>query len=206
MQNNLYMRLKKYAYIKPPQRVTVKDLAFITGPEKLVSICNEIIIHHKKELKNKSYVIEALTIIQIIQKYLPNVDIQLLGSNQCIIHKKEAKNKSNLLLVLIVWLLLFIGSAMAIMNFHYDVSMQSVQQRLHYLLTGQQVEYPLWLQIPYSVGLGLGMILFFNYLFKKRLNDEPSPMEIEMYKYQQEIDQYIQYYENPLNQKNDDQS
>ncbi|CQR46742.1 Stage V sporulation protein AA [Paraliobacillus sp. PM-2] len=206
MQNNLYMRLKKYVYIKPPQAITVRDVAFLTGPEELVSSCNQIIVQHQTKAADKIRVIEALTIIQIIQQYFPNVDIQLLGPNQCIIHKSKKKQTSKLMLVLLVWLLLFIGSAMAIMNFHYDVSMQSVQQRLHYLITGEEAEFPLWLQIPYSIGLGLGMVLFFNYLFKKRLNDEPSPMEIEMYKYQQDIDQYVQYYENPLNQKSNDKS
>ncbi len=49
---------------------------------------------------------------------------------------------------------------MTIMNFHYDVSMQPVQQKLHFILTGVENEYPLWIQIPYSIGLGLGTVLF----------------------------------------------
>lgn len=77
------------------------------------------------------------------------------------------------------------------MNFHTDVSMREVHERIYYLMTGQHVHEPLVLQIPYSLGIGIGMIVFFNHLFKRRLNDEPSPLELEMYLYQEHLDQYV---------------
>lgn len=40
------------------------------------------------------------------------------------------------------------------------------------------------------------MILFFNYVFRKRINEEPSPLEVEMFNYQQSIDQYVILHEN----------
>jgi stage V sporulation protein AA len=43
------------------------------------------------------------------------------------------------------------------------------------------------------------MILFFNHIFKKRINEEPSPLEMEMFNYQQNIDQYVIMYENKEN-------
>ena len=77
------------------------------------------------------------------------------------------------------------------MNFHEDTSMQAVHQKLFYLMTGIKDSKPLSIQIPYSIGLGLGMILFFNHVFKKRINEEPSPLEVEMFNYQQNIDHYM---------------
>jgi len=87
------------------------------------------------------------------------------------------------------------------MNFHEDVSMQEVHQKIYYMLTGQNDYTPLFLQIPYSIGIGLGMIVFFNHIFKKRFNEEPSPLEVEIFNYQQDIDQYISMYENGENVK-----
>ncbi|KPC99373.1 hypothetical protein LR69_02359 [Geobacillus sp. BCO2] len=40
------------------------------------------------------------------------------------------------------------------------------------------------------------MILFFNHWFRKRINEEPSPLEVEMFNYQQSIDQYVILHEN----------
>jgi len=77
------------------------------------------------------------------------------------------------------------------MNFHTDVSMEQVHQRIYYLVTGAYNARPLILQIPYSLGIGLGMVLFFNHVFKRKLNDEPSPLELEVFLYQENIDQYV---------------
>ena len=46
------------------------------------------------------------------------------------------------------------------MNFHEDVSMREVHIALYEIITGERNEYPYLLQIPYSIGLGLGMIVF----------------------------------------------
>ncbi|MNO07817.1 hypothetical protein D3C81_2301760 [compost metagenome] len=35
------------------------------------------------------------------------------------------------------------------------------------------------------------MVLFFNHVFKKKFNEEPSPLEVEMYLYQQNMNQYV---------------
>ncbi|MGW6166866.1 stage V sporulation protein AA, partial [Bacillus altitudinis] len=77
-----------------------------------------------------------------------------------------------------------------------DVSMRLVHIRLYEMITGNTVEHPYLLQIPYSFGLGFGMILFFNHVFKKRLNEEPSPLEVEMFKYQLDLDHYVALNEN----------
>src|SRR5699024_7262114 len=111
----------------------------------------------------------------------------------------ENKQATPVLFVSFVWLLLFVGAAMTIMNFHYDVSMQEVQQKLHYLFTGKQNEFPLWIQIPHPFGLGICMLLFFNHCFKKRFNEETRPLEVELFNYQQDLYNYINHYENQLN-------
>ena len=85
---------------------------------------------------------------------------------------------------------------MAIMNFHEEVSMLEVHQRLYEMITGKKEDKPLLLQISYSLGLGIGMILFFNHVFRKRINEEPSPLEVEMFNYQQSLDQYVILHEN----------
>ena len=100
-----------------------------------------------------------------------------------------------------VWLLLFVGSGLAIMNFHTDVSMKEVHERIYYLMTGMHHSRPLILQIPYSLGIGLGMVLFFNHLFKQKFNDEPSPLELEVFMYQESIDQYVIDHEKTKGQK-----
>jgi stage V sporulation protein AA len=124
------------------------------------------------------------------------MEIQQVGPTQTIVEVVFERKRASLPFFIVVWLLLFIGAALAIMNFHEDVSMRAVHQRLFFILTGEQDETPLLLQVPYSIGLGLGMILFFNHVFKKRINEEPSPLEVEMFNYQQDLDRYVIINEN----------
>ncbi len=35
------------------------------------------------------------------------------------------------------------------------------------------------------------MLLFFNRLLRKRLNDEPNPLEVEMFMYQENVNHYV---------------
>ena len=99
--------------------------------------------------------------------------------------------KPRVAVLILAWLLLFFGSGLAIMNFHTDVSMKEVHRRISELMTGKTTEHPLWFQIPYSFGIGLGMIVFFNHLFRKRFNEEPNPLEVELYMYEENVNAYV---------------
>src|SRR5699024_582575 len=122
-----------------------------------------------------------------------------MGPEETIVEIAKREYQPSLLFVMIVWVVLFIGTAMSIMNFHYDVSMPEVHQKLHYMFTGEKVLRHLWIQIPYSICLGVGMILFLNNWFKKRLHEEPRPLEIELFNYERNLEAYIRHYENELN-------
>ena len=51
---------------------------------------------------------------------------------------------------------------------------------------GENKEIPKLLSIPYSIGLGLGIIVFFNHFTKISLTQDPTPIEIEMTTYEKE--------------------
>ena len=139
---------------------------------------------------------DVMKVVRAIVERDSSLDVQTVGPSQTIIEVVYQKQRFSTAYFLIIWLLLFVGSAMAIMNFHEDVSMQEVHQRLYEMITGKKEDKPLLLQISYSLGLGIGMILFFNHVFRKRINEEPSPLEVEMFNYQQSLDQYVILHEN----------
>lgn len=200
----VYLRLKKDLEVEPHASINLSDIAYISGNPSVTKQLEKTLLYKITDDDHNVSVLDGFSVIDQLVQLFPNLEFQQLGPTQTIIHIKKQKKQASIILISVIWLLLFIGSSMAIMNFHYDVSMQEVQQKLHFLLTGNNSNYPLWLQIPYSLGLGVGMILFFNHLFKKRFNDEPSPLEIELYKYQQDLDNYVSYYENSLNTSDND--
>ncbi|NMH68759.1 stage V sporulation protein AA [Bacillus sp. RO3] len=201
MEGILYIRLRHRVQVREESRVRLGQLAQIIAPENILDELRDIPIHQVKESDKNIIVVDVMKVIKEICKNFGDLDIQTIGPTQSIIEVIYEKKKVSLPLFIGVWLLLFIGAALAIMNFHEDVSMREVHQRLYHFVTGNEDPHPLLFQVPYSLGLGLGMILFFNHVFRKRLNEEPSPLEVEMFNYQQDLDQYVIMNENKESQK-----
>ncbi len=202
----VYLRLKNRIQVLPQAQITLKEIATIITAEPFQRTMEDMLIYQVSEQDRNIIVIDGIKIIDLVAKLHPQMEVQLIGPQQVIVQVMYKKAKVSAPLFLIVWFLLFIGSGVTIMNFHEDVSMQEVHQKLFYLLTGIPDKKPLLFQIPYSIGLGLGMILFFNHVFKKRINEEPSPLEVEIFSYQQAMDQYIIMHENKESQKKVDGS
>lgn len=203
MPTTIYLRMKRHMNLGEYKQLLLKDIAYIASPPEFKKLLEDRPVYRVSKEDNNVIVIDAFIIIKSLLEEFPELEIKSIGPEQTVIRIEINKKRSNLLVAIIVWLLLFIGTAMTIMNFHYDVSMQEVQQKLHYILTGEENEFPLWIQIPYSLGLGVGTLLFFNHWFNKRFNEEPSPLEVEISNYQNDLDNYLIQNENKLNDTND---
>ncbi|MFB4163507.1 stage V sporulation protein AA [Alteribacillus sp. JSM 102045] len=191
MQQKIFIQLYASITAKPGQELYLKDIARLEGEETALRPLMSVHLHSISRLDKTHVVLDILTILQKIHHHFPEVDITVVGPEQTVVEISIEKKLISPLMLLFVWFLLFTGAALAIMNFHEDVSMLAVHQKLYSLVTGNESEQPLLLQVPYSIGLGLGMILFFNHVFKKRINEEPSPLEIEMFHYKKDIEDYL---------------
>lgn len=195
----VYLRMKRRKRVPLDTNITVRDVAAVSTSEHYKTKIEQTVLYKVTKEDHEYMVIDSFKLTDGLQKMFPEIECQHIGFNETIIQIEQQKEKASIFRLLLAWVILFIGAAMTIINFHYDVNMQEVQQKIHYLLTNEYEQFPLWLQIPYSIGLGIGMILFLNHWFKKRINEEPSPLEIELHKYEQEIDNYIRHFENELN-------
>ncbi|MFA1822807.1 stage V sporulation protein AA [Virgibacillus oceani] len=198
MTDIVYLKMKKKLELSERIDIQLKHIAYIStnGWQKRKLENTPIYRITKKDIN--TVIIDSFLVIDHLNKMYENIEFQLIGPEQTIISIQPKRKSPSIVLTACIWVLLFIGTAMTIMNFHYDVSMQEVQQKLHFIITGEESEFPLWIQIPYSFGLGLGMILFFNHWFNKRINEEPSPLEVEIFNYQQDLDHYLRHNENKL--------
>jgi stage V sporulation protein AA len=197
MEKTVFIKLRHRVQVKPGAVVTIGDVAQIIANDRDVAEQLKIVPLYEIQPSDKSIVIiDVMKVVQAMVERDGSLDVQTIGPSQTIIEVVYQKRRFSTAYFLLIWLLLFVGSAMAIMNFHEDVSMQEVHQRLYEMMTGKKIDKPLLLQIPYSLGLGIGMILFFNHVFRKRINEEPSPLEVEMFNYQQSLDQYVILHEN----------
>ncbi|MFB1080774.1 stage V sporulation protein AA [Jeotgalibacillus sp. JSM ZJ347] len=178
--------MKTYIEMKPKVSlaggpVLLGDIAEIWAPSDLKSeLYRQTVL---EEIDGRYSIVSSTDIYRLFT----NTDFTVTGSTYTVVERLESTRSSSLLLCL-VWLLLFTGSALTIMYFHEDVSMAETQLVIVNMLGGA---HPNWFHIPYSAGIGLGMLLFFNRLLKKQFNDEPSPLDIEIYKYEKSVEDYV---------------
>lgn len=192
MENiTLYVRMKPRIDAALHQVLTLHQLANLSGDQAIIKRIGHLAIYQIQPTDGSRVQIDIMRVLSSVHSIYPDLDIQIVGSVNTVVYVRQPERPLRPLYIALVWLLLFVGSGLTVMNFHEDVSMRAVHIRLYYLVTGKETLYPLWLQIPYSFGLGIGMVLFFNHFFKKRFNDEPSPLDVEMFNYQQNLDQYV---------------
>ncbi|MGX6442634.1 stage V sporulation protein AA [Neobacillus sp. K501] len=201
MEKTIYIRMRNRVLAKQDEKIYLMDLAQVIAPDEVVPLLKKLQIYQVTVEDKNIVIIDVMKIIRMITNLIEEVEVQSIGPAQTIIEVIMKKKQMSYPLFLLIWFLLFFGSAMAIMNFHDDVSMQSVQEKLFTIITGMKHSKPWVFQIPYSIGLGIGMILFFNHVFQKRINEEPSPLEVEMFNYQMDIDNYVIIHENKESMK-----
>ncbi|NHN28780.1 stage V sporulation protein AA [Paenibacillus agricola] len=187
----LYIRLRKRLTIRRGDPVVLGQVAQMLVDTEYEPALQMLLLHHPQVQEGNMLLVDMMLIVSKVKKRYPFMQIEHFGEPHCLIEIMDKRKRTSLVWVAFVWLLLFIGSGLAIMNFHADVSMSVVHQHIYKLITGEWVQYPLLLQIPYSFGIGLGMIIFFNHLFKKKFSEEPSPLELEMFMYQENVNYYV---------------
>jgi stage V sporulation protein AA len=201
MTKAAYVKLRHRVQVKPGAVVRAGDVAQIIADDEMLGSIQNIPIYRIQPSDKNIVIIDVMKVVDALVRFDESLDIQTIGPAQTIVEVVYEKRNISFAYFLVVWLLLFIGSAIAIINFHEDVSMQETHQRLYSMITGERADKPLLFQIPYSIGLGVGMVVFFNHVFRKRLNEEPSPLEVEMFNYQQSLDQYVMLHENKESMK-----
>ena len=74
------------------------------------------------------------------------------------------------------------------MAYNEDVNVSGVFDKIYATMYGKQRKAPGIMEAAYALGVGLGVIIFFNHFGKKKLQTDPTPMEVEMEKYESDVD------------------
>ena len=74
------------------------------------------------------------------------------------------------------------------MAFNNDVAVGDIFSKLYYQVMGTPSDGVTEIEICYSIGLAIGITLFFNHVGKKKITPDPTPMQVEMRKYEKDID------------------
>ena len=115
-----------------------------------------------------------------------------LGASCCwITEPARVQNRGAryVLAVVVTSVLIFFAAFFTIMNFHADVAMIAVHEKLLLIFTGDTQDAQLWVGIPYSIGVALGALLFVIPCGKQR--HIPDPMQVQNAIYENEVKTYM---------------
>ena len=67
----------------------------------------------------------------------------------------------------------------------------SGRTQLYFQLTGIRTEGYTILEIFYSLGIGIGVLFFFNHFGHGKPSKDPSPIEVQMRTYEEDVDKTL---------------
>lgn len=78
------------------------------------------------------------------------------------------------------------------MAFHNDIGLVDLFAQIYGQVIGYAPEHIGGLEIGYSIGLAAGILVFFNHFSLKKRENDPTPLQVEMSKYEQDIEDTIE--------------
>lgn len=185
-------------YMKGDRNVEIQKKDVTLGDIVALECSNKALIPKLKTLRimkipeqgRQRFVISVLKIIACIHEKYPEIDVQNLGETDMIITYEEQKTPGmmfHLIKTAVVMLITFSGAAFSIMAFNNDVSVTKLFSQIYEWVTGSKSDGFTILEIAYSVGITVGILVFFNHFGKKRFTVDPTPMEIQMRLYENDL-------------------
>lgn len=170
------------------QTVKLRDAASIYCSDAAKTSRIGDLIIAKLSRNERQKVLSALDIIRMVGVQCPNASVTVLGENDFILSLASEK-KNSLLLELtrtaLVCLIVFFGAAFSVATFNNDVDVSLLFDQILVSLKSPDGLLP-WLQISYSAGIPLGILVFYNHIIRKKMYNDPTPLEVEMRLYEQE--------------------
>lgn len=190
----LYLKAEQNIELQS-EDVYVKDIGKLTcTDENILSKIKTIKLHHFKKDEPKRTVISILKVIDEINKLYPSVSVESLGETDILIEQinvDKHKGLVQILKIIFVSLIAFFGTAFTIMAFHNDIGINDVFAKVYEMVMGQPGDGYSILELSYSIGLAIGIIVFFNHIGGRRITKDPTPIEVEMRVYEQDVNKAL---------------
>ena len=191
MSEILYIQTEKNVEVSQPE-VYLQDVAKLACGDARVLNRNKVRrIFTIPDEKPGRYVVSAADLIHAVAKEEPNVDVTHVGEADFIVTyegKKQGKMWISWLKTAMVCAVTFFGGAFSIMTFNNDVDLPKLFGQVYKQVTGSTSDGFTILELMYSIGVGLGILIFFNHFAGRKLTHDPTPMEVEMRAYEDEVD------------------
>lgn len=185
-------------YLKIGRNVQVNKKEVTLGDVAEMECANRDIVNKLKTVKllkipddkHNRQIVSVIKVMEIILKECPSLQIDNLGETDFVVTYRVPKNipKAYIFIkVALICAILFFGAAFSIMAFNEDAGVTDMFKKLYMLMTGTESDGFTVIEFSYSFGLAVGIVIFYNHFGKAKITKDPTPIEVEMRMYEEEI-------------------
>ncbi len=194
MTQTVYVKISQITQVHKKD-VFLSDIAEVYCSDKsTASRCKAVkvqTIHGDREARFMGSIVD---VVKKLSQQVPEAEVNSVGETDFIIdYQPPAKPNYawQWCKTIFVCLVCFAGAAFAIMTFNNDASVLDVFKELYRLVMGRESDGLTVLEFGYSAGLAVGIIVFFNHFAKWKLSTDPTPLEVEMRLYEDNINKTL---------------
>ena len=151
-------------------------------------------VYHFVKSESKRCVISSLKIVELMENTCPNISVQIVGEPDVLVEWVSVdrhKGWQQWLKAALVCLVSFFGTAFTIMAYHNDVGINEIFTEVYKMVMNREPQGLNTLEVSYSIGLAAGIIIFFNHIGGRRLTKDPTPIEVAMRNYEEDVDKAL---------------
>lgn len=190
MKETVYIGFKRNSQVDT-KKVTISQVASVWCTDShILARVKAITLVNVGNEKSRRYIFTVMKIVELITKELDNVDVVNIGCTEFIVSYREPHKKHPVIQwvkIIFVCILVFCGGAFAIIAYGNDVDINRIFSTINEFTSNGDNTSLLILQIAYSVGLTAGIIIFYNHIGRKKYKKDPTPLDVEMRLYEDEI-------------------
>lgn len=195
MQNRtVYLKCERNAEVTK-QDVYLSDVATVKCSDSaLCARLKAVKVHHFGKKDVRRCVICTLKLIDLMEKECGDISVQVVGEPDVLVEwvsVDKHKGWQQWLKAAMVCLVSFFGTAFTIMAYHNDVGINEVFTEVYRMVMNEEPQGLNVLEVSYSVGLAAGIIVFFNHVGGRRLTKDPTPIEVSIRQYEEDVDKAL---------------
>lgn len=190
----VYLKCDRNIEVQSPD-VFMTDIGDLRCADSVISAkLKALKVHHFGKDAEKRTVISSLKLVQLMEEACPNITVQIVGETDVLVEwvsVNKHKGWQQWIKIVLVCLISFFGTAFTIMAYHNDVGINEVFTEIYHMVTNSEPQGLNVLEVSYSIGLAVGIILFFNHIGGRKITKDPTPIEVALRKYEMDVDQTL---------------
>lgn len=188
---NVYLKCLRSAKVSAAD-VHLKDVCSLRCADVSISAkLRAIKIWQFKKGEPRRHVVSTLRLIELMEEACPQITVEVIGETDVLIEQSSGKEPPAIWLFLkiaLVCLVSFMGTAFTIMAYHNDIGINAIFTQAYGMLLNEEPRGINAMEIAYSAGVAIGMLLFFNHAGGRKITEDPTPIQVAMRNYEKDVD------------------